>query len=359
MRYRLIAQEKMHHSVSLMARVLGVSRAGYYAWEKRKLCRRKEEDERLKTRISQIHGASFGIYGAPRVHAELADTYGIRIGRKRVARLMRELGIQGVSRRGKRKAKKTGAEAPAAPDLVKRDFTAERPDQLWLADITYISTWEGWLFLAAVVDVFTKRCCGWSMRNDMTADLVVDALGMAATLRRPGDGAIHHSDRGGQYRSLALGKTLKDSGIMASMGSKGDPYDNAPAESFFATIKTELIYRNTFRTREAARLAVFRYIEGFYNPVRRHSALGYKSPENYEKMLLAQAAGIPSGEGLSRAGSHSAVDNRQSGQMSEVAHTAMEIGAPGMVAHVDNRGLVLCPDVECGGCPHGQPAAAN
>jgi len=267
--------------------VLGVSRAGYHAWEKREPSARKTADEQLKVRIGEIHAASFGIYGAPRVHAELADTYGIHVGRKRVARLMRELGIQGVSRRGKRKAKKSASEMPAAPDLVKRDFTAERPDELWVADITYIPTWEGWLFLAAVVDVCTKRCCGWSMRNDLTADLVVDALGMAVTLRRPGLETIHHSDRGSQYRSLAIGKTLKESGIMASMGSKGDAYDNAAAESFMATIKTELIYRNRFKTKDEARLAVFRYIEGFYNPVRRHSALGYKSPAEYERMLMA------------------------------------------------------------------------
>lgn len=287
MKFTLIDEEKTHHPVSRMAGVLGVSRAGYHAWEKREPSARKTADEQLKVRIGEIHAASFGIYGAPRVHAELADTYGIHVGRKRVARLMRELGIQGVSRRGKRKAKKSASEMPAAPDLVKRDFTAERPDELWVADITYIPTWEGWLFLAAVVDVCTKRCCGWSMRNDLTADLVVDALGMAVTLRRPGLETIHHSDRGSQYRSLAIGKTLKESGIMASMGSKGDAYDNAAAESFMATIKTELIYRNRFKTKDEARLAVFRYIEGFYNPVRRHSALGYKSPAEYERMLMA------------------------------------------------------------------------
>jgi putative transposase len=287
MKFTLIDEEKTHHPVSRMACVLGVSRAGYHAWEKREPSARKTADEQLKVRIGEIHAASFGIYGAPRVHAELADTYGIHVGRKRVARLMRELGIQGVSRRGKRKAKKSASEMPAAPDLVKRDFTAERPDELWVADITYIPTWEGWLFLAAVVDVCTKRCCGWSMRNDLTADLVVDALGMAVTLRRPGLETIHHSDRGSQYRSLAIGKTLKESGIMASMGSKGDAYDNAAAESFMATIKTELIYRNRFKTKDEARLAVFRYIEGFYNPIRRHSALGYKSPAEYERMLMA------------------------------------------------------------------------
>jgi len=287
MKFALIDEEKMHHPVSRMACVLGVSRAGYHSWEKRPASARRTADEQLKVRISEIHTASFGIYGAPRVHAELADTYGINIGRKRVARLMRELGIQGVSRRGKRKVKKSTSEMPAAPDLVRRNFTATRPDELWVADITYIPTWEGWLFLAAVVDVCTRRCCGWSMRNDLSADLVVDALGMAVTLRKPGPGTIHHSDRGSQYGSLAIGKTLRDSGLMRSMGSKGDAYDNAAAESFMATIKTELVHRNRFKTKDEARLAVFKYIEGFYNPVRRHSSLGHKSPAEYERMLMA------------------------------------------------------------------------
>jgi putative transposase len=287
MKFALIDEEKTHHSVSRMACVLGVSRAGYHSWEKRAPSVRKTSDDQLKVRISEIHAACFGIYGAPRIHAELAEGYGIRIGRKRVARLMRELGIQGVSRRGKRKVRKSTSEMPAAPDLVRRDFSAKRPDELWVADITYIPTWEGWLFLAAVVDVCTRRCCGWSMRNDLTADLVVDALGMAVTLRKPQPGTIHHSDRGSQYGSLALGKTLRDSRIMASMGSKGDAYDNAAAESFMATIKTELVYRNRFKTKDEARLAVFRYIEGFYNPVRRHSSLGQKSPAEYERILKA------------------------------------------------------------------------
>jgi putative transposase len=287
MKFTLIEEEKTHHSVSRMACVLGVSRAGYHAWEKRPDSARRTADEQLKVRIAEIHSASFGIYGAPRVHAELADTYGINVGRKRVARLMRELDLQGVSRRGKRKVRKSASEMPAAPDLVHRNFSAKRPNELWVADITYIPTWEGWLFLAAVVDVCTKRCCGWSMRNDLTADLVVDALGMAVTLRKPQPGTIHHSDRGSQYGSLAIGKTLRDSGIMRSMGSKGDAYDNAAAESFMATIKTELVHRHRFKTKDEARLAVFRYIEGFYNPTRRHSSLGQKSPAEYERILKA------------------------------------------------------------------------
>ena len=290
MKFALIDEAKTHHTVSRLARALGVSRAGYHAFKARPLAQRHAEDQVLKGRIAGIHEASFKIYGAPRIHAELAAAQGIRIGKKRVARLMRELGIEGISRRGKRRVLKLAREMPAAPDLVHRNFKAQKPNALWLADITYIPTWEGWLFLAVIIDACTKRCCGWSMRDDLKAELVVDALGMAVSLRRPASGLIHHSDRGSQYGSLALGKTLRDSGVMASMGSRGDAYDNAAAESFMATIKTELIHRHRFKTKDEARLAVFRYIEGFYNPLRRHSALGHKSPVEYERMLGEKAA---------------------------------------------------------------------
>ncbi len=200
---------------------------------------------------------------------------------------MCETGIAGVSRRrSPDRRHKARAEAPCAPDLVKRNFTADAPNRLWVADITYVPTWQGWLFLAAVVDAHTKVCVGWSMRDDLHSQIVVDALGMAATRRRPAPGCIHHSDQGSQYRSLAFGHTLRESGIMASMGSRGDAYDNAAAESFMATIKTELIHRNSFKTRDDARLAVFSYIEGFYNPIRRHSSLGYSSPLDFERAAL-------------------------------------------------------------------------
>jgi putative transposase len=224
-KYRLIDEEKSCHSVSRLARVLGVTRAGYHAWKKRPPSQRSRQDERLKRRIVAIHEASHGIYEAPRIHAELRAVDGLGIARKRVARLMRELGIEGVSRRGKRRVRRAEAEAPAAPDLVRRHFKASALDELWVADITYIPTWEGWLFLAAVVDAHSRFCCGWSMRDDLKADLVVDALGMATTRRRPRPGLVHHSDRGGQYRSLALGRTLRESGILPSMGSPGDAYD--------------------------------------------------------------------------------------------------------------------------------------
>jgi len=296
MKFALIAEAKSHHTVSRIARVLGVTAAGYHAFIKRPPSRRATEDERLKGLISQVHERSRGIYGAPRIHAELAMAHDIHVSRKRVARLMRDMELAGVSRRRRPGgAKKKTAETPVAPDLVKRDFTAGRPNQLWIADITYVPTWEGWLFLAVVIDAHTKVCVGWAMRDDLRSEIVIDALGMASTRKKPAPGCIHHSDQGSQYRSLAFGRTLRESGVVASMGSRGDAYDNAAAESFMATIKTELIYRTTFKTRDDARLAVFSYIEGFYNPIRRHSTLGFHSPLEFEKIALAetvQTAGV-------------------------------------------------------------------
>jgi putative transposase len=286
MTYRLIAEEKPHHAVSRLTRVLGVSRAGFYAWQKRPPSKRARSDGALSKRIREIHAGTDGIYGAPRIHAELADEDGIRVGRKRVARLMREAGIEGVSRRRFRVGTTTsGGEAPAAPDLVERDFAATRPDQLWFADITYVPTWQGWLYLAAVIDACSRYCVGWSMRDDLKADLVYDALGMAVTRRKPDADLIHHSDRGSQYRSLVFGKLLAESGVLPSMGSRGDAYDNAAMESFMASIKTELINRRRFKTKDEARSAIFHYIEVFYNPRRRHKGLGQKSPAVYERML--------------------------------------------------------------------------
>jgi putative transposase len=288
MRYRLIAQEKPHHAVSRLARVLGVSRSGYHAWRQRHPSARSLADAALRERIEAIHEGSRGTYGAPRVHAELRLGHGIRVGRKRVARLMREAGIAGVSQRKGPRTTTPAKEAPAAPDLVQRNFSAERPDELWLADITYVPTWEGWLFLAGVMDMYSRKCVGWSMRDDLQADLVVDALGMAVTRRRPEGELVHHSDRGSPYTSLLFGATLRESGILASMGSRGDALDNAAAENFIATIKRDLINRRRFRTRNEARLAIFDYIECFYNPVRRHSSLGYLSPVEFEEAMAKE-----------------------------------------------------------------------
>ena len=203
MKYRLIDEEKPHHPVSRLARVLGVSRSGYHAWRTRRPSTRSLADAALAERIEAIHEASRGIYGAPRVQAELADDHAIHVGKKRVARLMHDLGIQGVAAKRRPKGKPSGMEAPAAPDLVRRDFTADEPNQLWFADITYVPTWQGWLYLAAVVDACSRYCVGWSMRDDLQAELVVDALQMAVTRRRPEAGLVHHSDRGSQYASWA------------------------------------------------------------------------------------------------------------------------------------------------------------
>jgi putative transposase len=239
--------------------------------------------------IKQIHKDSRETYGVPRIHAELEDDHGVRIARKRVARLMRRLGIEGVSRRGKRPVTTVrSAEAPAADDLVHRQFRAPEPNRLWVADITYVPTREGYLFLAAVIDAFSRRCVGWSMRADLRAELVLDALGMALTQRRPTPGLVHHSARGSQYTSLAFGKTLADAGVLQSVGRRGDAFDNAVAESFFATLETELFDRVAFESRDHATLQVFDYIEGFYNPRRRHSTLGFLSPIRYEESLAGK-----------------------------------------------------------------------
>jgi len=264
--------------------VLGVTRAGFYAWKRRGPCARELRDLELCELIGRIFKESRETYGVPRIHAELADEHGIRVARKRVARLMRRLGIEGVSRRGKRPLTTTKAnQPPAISDLVRRRFQAPGPDRIWVADITYVPTWEGFLFLACVLDCWSRRCVGWSMRNDLRSELVLDALGMALTRRRPAAGVIHHSDRGSQYTSLAFGKTLQDAGVLQSIGRRGDAFDNAVAESFFATLETELFDRRSFKTRDQARLELFEFIEGFYNPKRRHSALGYVSPERFEQ----------------------------------------------------------------------------
>jgi len=267
-----------------MCRVLEVSTSGYYAWQKRQPSQRAQEDQRLLNRIHAIHKRSKGTYGAPRIHAELAEA-GVHVGRKRVARLMRAEHLRGVSRR---KAPRTTQRKPGArpaPDLVKRNFTAAGPDHLWVADITYVATWAGWLYLAVVVDAWSRKVVGWAMSTNLRSTLVLDALQMAIRQRRPKN-VIHHSDQGSQYTSLAFGQRCRAAGVRPSMGSVGDCYDNALCESFFATLECELLDRNTFHTPTEARLAAFEFIEGWYNPHRRHSALDYLSPNRYEAVQL-------------------------------------------------------------------------
>ena len=267
-----------------MCELLGVSPSGYYAWVKRRPSRRSQSDAVLITQIRAAHEASRGTYGAPRVHVELA-AQGIRVGRKRVARLMARIGLTGVSRRKfLTTTMKDGGRQ--APDLVERDFTAQRPNLLWVADITYIPTWAGFLYLAVVLDACSRRIVGWSMATTLATQLVVDALNMALARRRP-NGVIHHSDQGSQYASVAFGQRCREAAVRPSMGSVGDAYDNAMCESFFATLECELLDRCRFKTQAEARIAVFDFIEAFYNARRRHSSIGYLSPIDFERQLAA------------------------------------------------------------------------
>jgi putative transposase len=268
-------------SVATMARMLGVSPSGYYAWRERAPSARARSDAALKARIQAIHARSLGTYGAPRVQAELADE-GASVSQKRVARLTQAMDLAGVSRRKGTRTTRRDREARPAPDLVERTFTAEAPDRLWVADITYVPTWAGFLYLAVVVDAFSRRVVGWSMATHLRTELVLEALNMAIWQRRP-TSVIHHSDQGCQYTSLAFGRRCRQLGVRPSMGSVGDCFDNAMAESFFATLECELIDRTSFRTHAEARMAIFEFIEGWYNPHRRHKALGQKSPINFER----------------------------------------------------------------------------
>jgi putative transposase len=234
--------------------------------------------------VRTIHASSRETYGAPRVHAEL-QAGGEKHGRKRIARLMRAAGLVGASRRRNGvTTTRRDPDARPAPDLVDRDFTATGPNQLWVADITFVPTANGFLYLAVVLDAWSRKIVGWAMATHLRAELVVDALEMAIGQRRPGD-VIHHSDQGSQYTSLAFGKRCKEAGVRPSMGSVGDAYDNAMCESFFATLERELLDRRRFTSQAEARRACFSFIEGWYNPVRLHSALGYRSPMAYEAAL--------------------------------------------------------------------------
>jgi putative transposase len=275
-------------AVRTMCRVLGVSPSGYYAWLRRSASLRQRGDEELKALVSASHAGSKGTYGRPRIHEDLKEA-GVRVGAKRIGRLMKESGIEGVSRRRRRRTTQREEGARPAPDLVERQFVAEGPNQLWVADITYIPTGSGFLYLAVVLDAWSRRVVGWSMATHLRTELVLDALEMALRQRRP-DGVIHHSDQGCQYTSFAFGKRCREAGVRPSMGSVGDCYDNALCESFFATLECELLDRRPFRTQAQARLAVFEFIEGWYNTRRRHSSLGQISPAEYEKRNAAAVA---------------------------------------------------------------------
>ena len=269
------------YPITTMCDVLGVSRSGYYAWCKRGPSARDRRDAELSNMIRDIHRHSRGTYGAPRIHAVLKEM-GERVGKKRVARLMRQAGLRGVSRRKRPTTTTRSKRERPAPDLVDRNFNADRPDQLWVADITYVPTASSFMCLAVVMDAFSRRIIGWSMASHLRTELVVNALDMAVKRRKPQE-VIHHSDQGTQYTSLAFGQRCKDEGVRPSMGSVGDCYDNAMCESFFATLECELIERTRFDNHAQAKREVFRFIEGWYNPHRRHSALDYLSPINYEQ----------------------------------------------------------------------------
>jgi transposase InsO family protein len=288
--YRFIAAEQARSPIALLCRVLGVSRAGYYAWKQRGVSMRAQVDATLSAQIVEVHARSRQTYGAPRIHAELVAR-GIAVGRKRVARLMRTAQLVGCRRpgRGKRTTVADPAATPA-PNLVARNFSPVGADRLWVGDITYVPTDEGWLYVATLLDAYSRRVVGWAMADHLRTELALDALAMALARRRPQNGhLVHHTDRGCQYTADRYQAVLAASGISCSMSRTANCYDNAMAESFFATLKRELIQRARWPSRQAAQQAIFEYLEVFYNRQRRHSALGYLSPAAFEARSVAAA----------------------------------------------------------------------
>ena len=283
-RYRFIVAHQACYPIALFCRVVGVARTGYYAWRRRGVSSRAQADWQLSEQISSIHQRSRQTYGSPRVHAALAAD-GVRCGRKRVARLMRQAALTGCRSRRRTRTTRSDPTHTPAPNLVGRRFTVARLDQLWVGDITYVPTWEGWLYLAVLVDACSRRVVGWAMADHLGGELTQAALTMALARRRPDTDLIQHTDRGSQYTATAYRAQLDAHGITASMSRTGDCYDNALAESFFATLKTELIDQQPWPTRRAARQAIFEWIEGFYNRQRLHSALGYRCPIDFEETL--------------------------------------------------------------------------
>jgi len=279
-----VDEERGRHTVSVLCRVLKVTRAGYYAWKKRKPSSRRSRDTQLKKDIMKVYRENRSIYGAPRIEKALRAA-GIGTSRRRCARLMAELGIRGVLKTKKYPGSRTKPEQAPSQDLVHRHFVASELNKLWCADITYVATWQGTLYLAVVFDTCSRKIVGWSMDVTMTADLVDDALKMAIWRRNPDAGLIHHSDKGGQYRSILLGATMRAHGIRPSMGAVAAPGDNAITESLMSTIKAECVHRQTYKTKEEAKIDIFDYIECFYNRLRLHSGIGYMSPNDYEATM--------------------------------------------------------------------------
>jgi transposase InsO family protein len=287
MRFHFIADHRHEFPVARMCKELSVSASGFYAWRKRPPSVREMANQELFKKIETVYNDNHGVYGSPRIYHELR-AQGVVCSENRVARVMRLRGLRAKqSKRFKTTTRRNKAH-PVAPNLLKRDFTAERPDQKWLADITYIGTMEGWLYLAAILDLYTRRIVGWDMSDRLTSKLTTAALQMALLQREPGANLIHHSDQGSQYTDRTYRALLTNHGIRASMNGVGTWYDNAPMESFFGTLKSELIHHCAYHTRDQARADVFSYIESFYNLRRRHSALGYLSPAAYEQLFYQQ-----------------------------------------------------------------------
>jgi putative transposase len=287
-KFAFVAAEKATWPVAWMCRKLGVSRSGFYASQARRESRRGIEDNRLRTLVAAAHEAGRRTYGSPRIHRELRDVHGIRIGRNRVMRLMRSQGIRGVSRRRRVRTTDSRHSFPVAPNLLMRDFKAEAPNHRWVGDITFLRTEQGWLYLAVIVDLFSRYVVGWAISHIIDRHLALAALKMANEQRRPEAGLLHHTDRGSQYASDDYQLALGAEGFICSMSRTGDCYDNAVVESFFGTLKAEL--GDTFDSREHAYRALFDYIEVFYNRARRHSSLGYISPAQHEKAFLTATA---------------------------------------------------------------------
>jgi putative transposase len=313
--FGFIAAKKAEHSIKLMCRVLEVSRSGFHAWAAREPSPRAVADAALTGRIAEIHKDSLKTYGSPRVHAELRLEDGVRVARKRVERLMRAAGLSGQVRRRRGKTTIRVQGVRTAPDLVERDFNATEPNRLWAADITYIRTWDGWLYLASVMDCYSRRIVGWAIADHLRAELVINALEMAVTRRRPDRGLVHHSDMGSQYTSLIFTRRCRSVGIDVSIGSRGDCFDNAVLESFHASLKKDLIHRRSWPTKAEARTAVFDYIEAFYNRRRRHSTLGMLSPADFETSTLGQ-------DGASLAAARLASTNKIKFTTTTAAHAA-------------------------------------
>jgi putative transposase len=288
-RFAFIHAEKARLPTTRLCAALGVCRSGYYAWTSRPPSRRAVTDAKLIPVIRACHARSRATYGSPRILRDLR-ALDYRVARKRVARLMRQEGLSARPPRRYRATTDSGHTLPVAPNVVARHFHAAGPNRVWVSDMTYVWTWEGWLFLAAIVDIFSRRVVGWAIADHLRTELPLEALGMALGIRQPQEGLVHHSDRGCQYASALYRSELSARGIVCSMSRVGDCWDNAVAESFFATLKTELIYRRPWPTKQEARAAIHDYIGAFYNPHRRHSSIGYLSPMDYERQHAAGAA---------------------------------------------------------------------